>query len=763
MVEALHSHNDVIVSCVLHVNDDEKLLSSQPMHNNDAPDKISGKAVGRVKNIFTRSSDYPYCVFFILGNEFCERFSYYGMRVAILVLYLTRWLHFDPDAATSIFHASSMLCYFLPVIGAVLADSYLGRYRTILYLSMVYAVGSLVMALTAMPPREWYGAAVGLFLIAIGTGGIKPCVSPFGADQFKPSQEKQMNTFFSAFYFMINLGSTISIILTPILRADIDCYDNECYPLAFGIPAILMVISLVVFYVGRNSYKMIPAAGGNLIWEVMRCIGTGIKGKVTNLKSGQKQEHWLDYAESKFEPEFIDEVKTLIKVLVMFIPLPLFWTLSNQQGSRWTLQAEQMNGDMGSLGLLKPDQMQALNPVLIILLIPVFESVIYPLVSKCGIPNRPLQRMVLGLYLSSSAFVIAGLVQLKLDDANENPLADRDFGVTYINTIPCGISVKSDFFKGDIGSLKASDFIRSTSGNYSIEVTENCQHQTAKESFVFPPQTASRMFIVMDGNRPKIQQIPDIRAKPTEGHASISLFSTIDLGADKLRTNIMRADKKFNPEDGNRLNVSYLEATEFLDLDPSRYSVYVPKDVLSLGSDWLTVGSHLYFGTGARYTVLLYMSDNTSQIESAVYEGVAENSVTMFLLAPQYVLITVGEILFSITGLSFAYSQAPRSMKSVVQAAWLMTTAFGDLVVIIVAGWKFIPSQAVEFFVFAVLMFVDTVIFMIMAMFYTYNTFLNHHFEVEPEDTTSLVTASPTSPLSTPEEDDAISTTESSL
>lgn len=218
-----------------------------------------------------------------------------------------------------------MFIYFFPLFGAILADSILGKYHTIFYVSIIYAVGQFLLALSAAPPlglpprlifatriylfftmtqktyssfiqskqndfarfekiidsfersynhfyeslyifhldffysfydkvcllilirsnsREF--ALLGLFLIAIGSGGIKPCVSAFGGDQFVlPQQEQQLSTFFSVFYFSINSGSVISSFLTPILRSDVTCFgDKTCYSLSFLIPAILMSISI---------------------------------------------------------------------------------------------------------------------------------------------------------------------------------------------------------------------------------------------------------------------------------------------------------------------------------------------------------------------------------------------------------------------------------------------------------------------------------------------------------------------------------------
>lgn len=193
------------------------------------------------------------------------------------MLYLQRKLDYDDDTSTVLFHIFTSLVYFVPIFGAILADSFLGKFKTILYLSIIYSIGSVVISLGAVPILNLPAAlmtVIGLVLIAIGTGGIKPCVSAFGGDQFKiPEQAKQLATFFSLFYFAINAGSLISTTLTPILREDVHCFgESDCYSLAFGVPGVLMILSIFIFIFGKPLY-VIKKPAGNMILEVTKCIG----------------------------------------------------------------------------------------------------------------------------------------------------------------------------------------------------------------------------------------------------------------------------------------------------------------------------------------------------------------------------------------------------------------------------------------------------------------------------------------------------------
>ncbi|KFZ48478.1 Solute carrier family 15 member 1, partial [Antrostomus carolinensis] len=202
---------------------------------------------------------YPLSIFFIVINEFCERFSYYGMR-AVLVLYFKYFLQWDDNLSTAIYHTFVALCYLTPILGALIADSWLGKFKTIVSLSVVYTIGQAIMSVSSINDLTDHNrdgspdnvsvhialSMIGLILIALGTGGIKPCVSAFGGDQFEDHQEKQRTRFFSIFYLSINAGSLLSTIITPILRAQ-ECgihSKQRCYPLAFGVPAALMAVAL---------------------------------------------------------------------------------------------------------------------------------------------------------------------------------------------------------------------------------------------------------------------------------------------------------------------------------------------------------------------------------------------------------------------------------------------------------------------------------------------------------------------------------------
>ncbi|XP_068698069.1 solute carrier family 15 member 2-like [Montipora foliosa] len=695
-----------------------------PLPNNDAVEspvnttvitKISGKFWGRVRKFLLCKNNFPSSIYYIVGNEFCERFSYYGMK-AILILYLTRMLDFTDNKATAIFHSFSMLCYFTPLFGAMLADGWLGKYRTILYVSMVYCTGNLIVSITSIPPighNKAVGPIIGLFLIALGTGGIKPCVSAFGGDQFTADQTHLLQSFFSVFYFAINAGSLISMLVTPALRGDVTCFQDDCYPLAFGVPALLMILAIALFWLGRHKYKRVPQTG-NIVWQVMKAITHALKRKITT--KGEKKAHWLDWAGDDYDPQLIQDIKALCKVLLMFVPLPVFWTLFDQQGSRWVLQAGQMDGDAGLLGTIKPDQMQALNALFIILLIPLFEVVVYPLLKR----PKPLKRMCVGMFLASVAFVFAGFLQMKIqsEEVIKNAPPSGHVNVQVINALDCpaSITVANKSVTVHSNEKSAEQHLSATS-NTSLRITPlsaNCYNTSGKtfeNSLYLEEKQWYNLVVYSIGNRVFENTVKQDVIPPPPGKSKLCTV-ILPLSAD------YKAFDVFLNNDRKQENVEALGQPKCTIISSDHYSLKVQ----GRSSSKVYVSSDVVVRNGGVYTALVQKRNdvNMDSAKVTLYEDLPARNVSMFYQIPQYFVITSGEILFSITGLEFAYSQAPANMKSCLQAAWLMTVAFGNLIVVIEAESHIFTNQTTEFFFFAAMLFVVMLVFMVMSIFYQY-------------------------------------------
>ena len=328
-----------------------------------------------------KTEKMPKGIPYIVGNEAAERFSYYGLR-AILVVYMTQYLlnrqgelaPMSEAEATSAMHIFMAGVYFFPLLGAILSDAFLGKYRTILYLSMVYCLGPIILALD----QTTVGLYAGLWLVVIGSGGIKPCVSAHVGDQFGATNQRLIPRAFSWFYFSVNFGSVFSMLLTPY-------FLKEFGPrVAFGVPAVLMIVATFVFWAGRYKFIHIQPAGKQFVRETFS----------------------------------LDGLKSIGKVLTVFLLLPIFWALFDQTASTWVLQAQKMAGLSFSFAgkeiSVLPEQMQTLNPILVLILIPVFSYVVYPAFGKF-FPLTPLRRIGLGFFIAATSFLVPAWIQMRLD------------------------------------------------------------------------------------------------------------------------------------------------------------------------------------------------------------------------------------------------------------------------------------------------------------------------------------------------------------
>ena len=340
-------------------------------------------------------STMPPGIPYIVGNEAAERFSFYGMR-AILTTYMTAYLVnaagvsdvMGEEEAKAYVHLFVASAYFFPILGAVLSDWLLGKYRTILILSIVYCLGHL--ALAAVPGRT--GLLMGLALVAVGAGGIKPCVSAHVGDQFGEQNRHLLERVFSWFYFSINLGAFVSTLLTPWLL------DHKDYGphWAFGIPGVLMALATLCFWLGRNKFVHVPPGG-------------------------------LQFFRDSFGA---DGLSAIVRLIPLYLFVAVFWSLYDQTMSAWVLQA----GDMDRVVWLPKvssswpfisvqrqeliaAQLQAVNPLLILLYIPLFAGVIFPLGRRVGL--TALGKVSIGFFLTAGAFAISGYAQWLIDQGQK--------------------------------------------------------------------------------------------------------------------------------------------------------------------------------------------------------------------------------------------------------------------------------------------------------------------------------------------------------
>jgi len=383
---------------------------------------------------------------FIIANEGCERFSFYGMRNILTPFLTTSLLLYLPAGeregmAKEVFHTFVIGVYFFPLLGGWLGDRFFGKYQTTFWFSLIYCAGHACLAAADNHRNGFY---LGLFLIAFGSGGIKPIVTAFVGDQFDQTNKHLAKIVYDAFYWIINFGSFFASLLMPIFLRK---YGPS---VAFGIPGILMFVATVVFWSGRKRYVIIPPSPPNpdsLLNVVRTAILTekpgasrpglvlAIIGAVLAVGSfaltpkvgfvaafclalvfvlaffGIGAWKQLDRAVGKHSAEAVEGVRAVLRVLVVFFLVTPFYSLFDQKASTWILQANNM---------VKPSwfeaaQMQALNPALVMLLLPFNNLVLFPLLRRRGFEPTSLRRMTTGIAFSGLSWIVVGALQLAMD------------------------------------------------------------------------------------------------------------------------------------------------------------------------------------------------------------------------------------------------------------------------------------------------------------------------------------------------------------
>jgi dipeptide/tripeptide permease len=244
---------------------------------------------------------------FILVQEACERLAYYGI-MPNLQSFLTETLQITANEANSLISIFQALVYFFPLISAILADTWLGSFVTILVFSCLYMAGLVLLSISAVPSlsQHWMVYVALMFFIAFGAGGIKSCVNVMGASQFHPTEhQNEITRFFTFFYAAINIGAIVGGILVPLVKQ----LTNSFF-YSYLIPLGSFVIATLVFVLGSPRYvKMNPQ--GSQVLEILKVIWESIVGC-------QSVDSCKESRGGRFKDQFIEDTKSLGYLMPLF-------------------------------------------------------------------------------------------------------------------------------------------------------------------------------------------------------------------------------------------------------------------------------------------------------------------------------------------------------------------------------------------------------------------------------------------------------------
>ncbi|HVY47314.1 MAG TPA: oligopeptide:H+ symporter [Minicystis sp.] len=337
------------------------------------------------ESAFARLKQHPRGFWFIFWGELAERASFYGMRT-VLAFYLTSVLAFSKNDASTIMPAFIAACYIAPLLGGWIADRVLGRYKTILYFSGPYVLGHIILG----GVENRVGLFVALVLLALGSGSIKPNTSTLMGAMYEEQKKSALLTeAFSYFYAAINIGSTIATLGLPWIRDYIAEHDKAAlgaqaalergYAVALMIPAALMVVAFGFFAIGKKHYP------------------------VENVRSQPP----------KTQAQRAAERATLARIAGVFATIVIFWFVYDESASTWIYFANDhmkgiavgegaqriVNLELWSGVSVTADQIQGLNPILIVILTPIFNAIWEHYKRKDGVGVPDTRKMLLGFFI----------------------------------------------------------------------------------------------------------------------------------------------------------------------------------------------------------------------------------------------------------------------------------------------------------------------------------------------------------------------------
>jgi len=601
------------------------------------------------------SDRMPSGIPYIVGNEAAERFSFYGMK-AILFVYMTQYLlsldgtkdvMSDAEATRNV-HLFTSAAYFFPIFGAFISDRFFGKYLTIISLSLVYCLGHVALALgdtqvgalLGVAPRYWL--AVGLSLIAIGSGGIKPCVSAHVGDQFGPRNQHLLSRVFAWFYFSINLGATASMLLTPKL---LELFGPS---VAFGVPGGLMLLATWVFWSGRQKFIHVPPGGKKFLRESLSREG-------------------------------LSAIKNL---LLVYVFIAVFWSLFDQTSSRWIQQAKSMDLRLINLPFWKvellPSQMGSFNSIFVLTLIPIFGGLIYPAIGRV-FSLTPLRKIGIGLFVAAAAFGISTFIESRITGGRV-------------------IKVTSERHPEHWSAARLIDGRREGGGWLSAPLSDSDLAWVAARELLGDLNW-------LDDGKATQEIVIRLRERQPWDIASVRLSAGVDVKGELEELKNEQAEDNessaaiWTPE-------ACLPREIEIQTGDSPSGPWTTVARTRLAAKWKSKTIE-FPETRAQYVRVLIRSNwggpfvSLSEVEvnaagalpadagrhaSDIWPNVAavgfRPNIYWQILA--YLLLTTAEIMVSITGLEFSYTQAPRKMKSIVMGLYLLAVWAGNLFTVVV-------------------------------------------------------------------------------
>ncbi|HEY8432301.1 MAG TPA: MFS transporter [Sandaracinaceae bacterium] len=621
-----------------------------------------------------RSDRFPPGIPFIVGNEGAERFSYYGMRAVLYVYLAALYVHFVPEAelppgaaeaakaqATAVAHLFMAGVYAFPMMGAILADRLLGKYPVILYVSLIYCAGHAVLAVAGRF-AEWgnfelatYGMYAGLALIAVGSGGIKPCVSANVGDQFTKKNAHLVSKVFQIFYFIINFGSFFSTLLTPLLYR---WFGGE---VAFGVPGVFMGIATLIFFLGRKRFVHVPPKPGGALGA-------------------------LDFAASMllFSP-------VIALIVAVFVVGGHFEAATAEGMSPLEFYLTYVRD---YVAFLARDSWYyfAIAAVLFVVGLVLFSY-------------RQRRERDTG-FLAVLLYAFKHRHTRKPGEGFFEP-ARRDLGEEAAEGPPAVLRIMLVF---SMVSVFWALFDQHAST--WIEQARQMERVIEVPASLSWTVIGAAIALALYGGTWLLLWVSNVRV-PRALHFVVVGLAAFALVCAAVRDAVLGTTMRVELE---AAQISALNPLMVMIIIPAlNFLVYRPLEKRGRAPKPLT-----------KMTVGMFLAAAAFGAAALLQQRIEAGGGDVHVLwqVAQYLVMTTAEVLVSVTGLEFAYTQAPRSMKSTIMGFWLLCVTFGNVLVAFLAPMQTILELSEFFWVFTGLMTAAAIVFAILARFYKGKTYL---------------------------------------
>lgn len=662
------------------------------------------------------SKEMPAGIPYILGNEGAERFAFYGMS-SILVVFMTNYLRgaggalqgMTDESAKEWFHLFTAAVYFTPMIGALLADVLFGKYKTIVAFSVLYCIGLTLLALD----HTQRGLTGGLVLIALGSGVIKPCVSANVGDQFGQQNKHLLSKMYSWFYFSINVGACISMLICPWLL------EKFGPSVGFGVPATLMIVATIVFVLGRAKYVHIQPARTGSFGAVIIALLVPIWVIYARIHPATRKA--LDRALTEEVRGILDVLKILARLCILFVFVAMFFALYYQSQSAWVIQAEKMNLRWLGINWL-PAQVQFVNSLYIIMMIPIFSYVIYPAFNKFY-PMTPLRKIGLGMLVTAACFIVPAWIEIGLDGGDVFKCSSRSAttGVEPIRLI--------DGLVGDHGWSSGKPPTAEEPVEIVLRLRERKAWPISSVTFdlsatLSPAERAEAKFAGVDANSLSDQAcrpgVVSVLAKDFTNELVPGLFAQTkeqERAGFTAKQWAIKQGWKHLGDMGIGIGPDFSAARlEFASIEATHVLVQIASNN---GGDRVKIAEIKVDTTEAAPA-------ESKPVVAKLWPNVAalgyRPSIGWQFFA--YIILTAGEILASIAVLEFSYTQAPKKIKTLVMGLYLLSISLGNVFSAAVNhfiqnadGSTKLPGASYYWF-FAVAMLVTFALYVPVAMFF---------------------------------------------